>query len=38
MVNLKGMFKQFGDIAHFWKTSKIELVSNVQLSAYIVLY
>ncbi|XP_009076534.1 PREDICTED: prestin [Acanthisitta chloris] len=25
MVNLKGMFKQFGDIAHFWKTSKIEL-------------
>ncbi|XP_054695797.1 prestin isoform X2 [Grus americana] len=25
MVNLKGMFKQFGDIAHFWRTSKIEL-------------
>lgn len=25
MVNLKGMFKQFGDITHFWKTSKIEL-------------
>ncbi|XP_014819270.1 PREDICTED: prestin isoform X2 [Calidris pugnax] len=27
MVNLKGMFKQFGDIAHFWRTSKIELPS-----------
>ncbi|XP_071408775.1 prestin isoform X2 [Pithys albifrons albifrons] len=25
MVNLKGMFKQFGDIMHFWRTSKIEL-------------
>nr|XP_013799751.1 PREDICTED: prestin isoform X5 [Apteryx mantelli mantelli] len=25
MVNLKGMFKQFGDIAHFWRISKIEL-------------
>ncbi|XP_027743974.1 prestin isoform X3 [Empidonax traillii] len=25
MVNLKGMFKQFGDVAHFWRTSKIEL-------------
>ncbi|XP_065511686.1 prestin isoform X1 [Caloenas nicobarica] len=25
MVNLKGMFKQFGDIVHFWRTSKIEL-------------
>ncbi|CAM2098587.1 unnamed protein product [Caretta caretta] len=25
MVNLKGMFKQFGDITHFWRTSKIEL-------------
>ncbi|KAM6437540.1 prestin [Liasis olivaceus] len=25
MVNLKGMFKQFGDIAHFWRTSRIEL-------------
>ncbi|KAM3832453.1 prestin isoform 2-T2 [Vipera latastei] len=25
MVNLKGMFKQFADIAHFWRTSKIEL-------------
>ncbi|XP_061496438.1 prestin isoform X2 [Rhineura floridana] len=25
MVNLKGMFKQFGDIARFWRTSKIEL-------------
>ncbi|XP_060634316.2 prestin [Anolis sagrei] len=25
MVNLKGMFKQFGDILHFWRTSKIEL-------------
>ncbi|XP_066490655.1 prestin [Tiliqua scincoides] len=25
MVNLKGMFKQFADISHFWKTSKIEL-------------
>uniref|UniRef100_A0A8B9PLB5 Solute carrier family 26 member 5 n=1 Tax=Apteryx owenii TaxID=8824 RepID=A0A8B9PLB5_APTOW len=28
MVNLKGMFKQFGDIAHFWRISKIELVST----------
>ncbi|XP_017601458.1 PREDICTED: prestin isoform X3 [Corvus brachyrhynchos] len=27
MVNLKGMFKQFGDIMHFWRTSKIELPS-----------
>nr|XP_020645641.1 prestin isoform X2 [Pogona vitticeps] len=27
MVNLKGMFKQFGDIAYFWRTSRIELVS-----------
>ncbi|KAJ7407130.1 hypothetical protein WISP_128431 [Willisornis vidua] len=35
MVNLKGMFKQFGDIMHFWRTSKIELVSSAQLSAYI---
>ncbi|XP_015666174.1 prestin [Protobothrops mucrosquamatus] len=25
MVNLKGMFKQLADIAHFWRTSKIEL-------------
>ncbi|XP_013917073.1 PREDICTED: prestin [Thamnophis sirtalis] len=25
MVNLKGMFKQLGDIVHFWRTSKIEL-------------
>ncbi|KGL74759.1 Prestin, partial [Tinamus guttatus] len=25
MVNLKGMFKQFGDVAHFWRISKIEL-------------
>ncbi|CAN8210654.1 unnamed protein product [Coccothraustes coccothraustes] len=25
MVNLKGMLKQFGDIMHFWRTSKIEL-------------
>ncbi|XP_030071984.1 prestin isoform X2 [Microcaecilia unicolor] len=25
MVNLKGMFKQFADIAYFWRTSKIEL-------------
>ncbi|XP_060100680.1 prestin isoform X2 [Heteronotia binoei] len=25
MVNLKGMFKQFGDIALFWRISKIEL-------------
>ncbi|XP_032543303.1 prestin isoform X1 [Chiroxiphia lanceolata] len=25
MVNLKGMFKQFGDVTHFWRTSKIEL-------------
>ncbi len=25
MVNLKGMFKQFADVAHFWRTSKIEL-------------
>ncbi|KAM9292604.1 prestin isoform 3-T3 [Morus bassanus] len=25
MVNLKGMFKQFGDVARFWRTSKIEL-------------
>ncbi|KYO38654.1 prestin [Alligator mississippiensis] len=25
MVNLKGMFKQFADIPHFWRTSKIEL-------------
>ncbi|KAJ6666297.1 hypothetical protein lerEdw1_000569 [Lerista edwardsae] len=25
MVNLKGMFKQFTDISHFWRTSKIEL-------------
>ncbi|XP_029471995.1 prestin isoform X2 [Rhinatrema bivittatum] len=25
MVNLKGMFKQFSDIPHFWRTSKIEL-------------
>ncbi|XP_072856795.2 prestin [Pogona vitticeps] len=25
MVNLKGMFKQFGDIAYFWRTSRIEL-------------
>ncbi|NXP63138.1 S26A5 protein, partial [Chloropsis cyanopogon] len=25
MVNLKGMFKQFGDFMHFWRTSKIEL-------------
>uniref|UniRef100_A0A8C6XUZ3 Solute carrier family 26 member 5 n=1 Tax=Naja naja TaxID=35670 RepID=A0A8C6XUZ3_NAJNA len=25
MVNLKGMFKQFGDIVHLWRTSKIEL-------------
>ncbi|XP_009287335.1 PREDICTED: prestin [Aptenodytes forsteri] len=25
MVNLKGMFKQFGDVVHFWRTSKIEL-------------
>uniref|UniRef100_A0A8D0CDA9 Solute carrier family 26 member 5 n=1 Tax=Salvator merianae TaxID=96440 RepID=A0A8D0CDA9_SALMN len=25
MVNLKGMFKQFADIPHFWKISKIEL-------------
>uniref|UniRef100_A0A8B9PHI9 Solute carrier family 26 member 5 n=1 Tax=Apteryx owenii TaxID=8824 RepID=A0A8B9PHI9_APTOW len=29
MVNLKGMFKQFGDIAHFWRISKIELVTFV---------
>lgn len=35
MVNLKGMFKQFADIAHFWRTSKIELVGNAQLRAYI---
>ncbi|KAL7976289.1 hypothetical protein Chor_002508 [Crotalus horridus] len=26
MVNLKGMFKQLADIAHFWRTSKIELL------------
>uniref|UniRef100_A0A8C3UGE0 Solute carrier family 26 member 5 n=1 Tax=Catharus ustulatus TaxID=91951 RepID=A0A8C3UGE0_CATUS len=25
MVNLKGMLKQFRDIRHFWRTSKIEL-------------
>ncbi|XP_030093883.2 prestin [Serinus canaria] len=25
MVNLKGMLKQFGDVMHFWRTSKIEL-------------
>ncbi|KAM4670307.1 prestin isoform 2-T5 [Amazona ochrocephala] len=25
MVNLKGMFKQFGDVTHFWRTSRIEL-------------
>nr|XP_033814422.1 prestin isoform X3 [Geotrypetes seraphini] len=25
MVNLKGMFKQFADIAYFWRASKIEL-------------
>ncbi|XP_010009181.1 PREDICTED: prestin [Nestor notabilis] len=25
MVNLKGMFKQFGDVVHFWRTSRIEL-------------
>lgn len=25
MVNLKGMLKQFKDIRHFWRTSKIEL-------------
>ncbi|KAF2981379.1 hypothetical protein EK904_002931 [Melospiza melodia maxima] len=25
MVNLKGMFKQFADVMHFWRTSKIEL-------------
>ncbi|XP_026696926.1 prestin [Athene cunicularia] len=25
MVNLKGMFKQFGDVMHFWRTSRIEL-------------
>ncbi|KAJ7329564.1 hypothetical protein JRQ81_015738 [Phrynocephalus forsythii] len=25
MVNLKGMFKQFGDIPYFWRTSRIEL-------------
>lgn len=35
MVNLKGMFKQFGDVAHFWRTSKVELVSSAQLSACI---
>ncbi|KAG8142670.1 hypothetical protein E2320_005874, partial [Naja naja] len=28
MVNLKGMFKQFGDIVHLWRTSKIELVKE----------
>uniref|UniRef100_A0A8C5R0B1 Solute carrier family 26 member 5 n=1 Tax=Leptobrachium leishanense TaxID=445787 RepID=A0A8C5R0B1_9ANUR len=25
MVNLKGMFKQFADIPHLWRTSKLEL-------------
>uniref|UniRef100_A0A8C4J5J3 Solute carrier family 26 member 5 n=1 Tax=Dromaius novaehollandiae TaxID=8790 RepID=A0A8C4J5J3_DRONO len=25
MVNLKGMFKQFGDVAYFWRISRIEL-------------
>lgn len=35
MVNLKGMFKQFGDVAHFWRTSKVELVSSAQLGACI---
>ncbi|XP_075455761.1 prestin isoform X1 [Ascaphus truei] len=25
MVNLKGMFKQFADIPHFWRTSRLEL-------------
>ncbi|KAL9853215.1 prestin isoform 1-T3 [Geothlypis trichas] len=25
MVNLKGMLKQFADVMHFWRTSKIEL-------------
>lgn len=26
MVNLKGMFKQFADIPHLWRTSRLELV------------
>ncbi|KAM9312897.1 prestin [Gastrophryne carolinensis] len=26
MVNLKGMFKQFADIPHLWRTSKLELL------------
>ncbi|XP_072257812.1 prestin isoform X2 [Pyxicephalus adspersus] len=26
MVNLKGMFKQFADIPHLWRTSKLELI------------
>lgn len=28
IVNLKGMFMQFSDLPFFWRTSKIELVSN----------
>ncbi|XP_069833964.1 prestin isoform X2 [Dendropsophus ebraccatus] len=26
MVNLKGMFKQFADIPHLWRTSRLELI------------
>lgn len=33
MVNLLGMFKQFRDIAHLWRTSKIEL--SIWLTAFV---